>query len=105
MVTTKINVKGREWEARLLTRRKYEKLHGADSGAITIMSTKQIDFNKSDLNPEDVRHEVFHAYVKESNTESANLTADQMEELCCSLVGEYAIEIIKSADYIISKFI
>jgi len=104
MQTVKIQIKGATWECRLLTKKKYEKLHGYDSSAITVGNARQIDFLKADLIPGFVIHELLHAYVYECNTESSNLDPDQREELCCSILGEYIHTIVLTAFYILTKF-
>ena len=100
-----VNIKGSPWIIKLFTKKQYEKLHGCDSGGITISKDKQIHLIKTELIPENVRHEIFHAFVEESNTASSNLDADQMEELCATIMGCHGIKIITLADYILTQFL
>jgi hypothetical protein len=100
----KIHIKGAEWTIVFMAKRSYEKLHGEDSSAITIGDKKEIHFNKTDLCPKYVYHELGHAYFFECNTESANLDAYQTEEVFCSIIGDYLPEIQKQGYYILSKF-
>jgi hypothetical protein len=87
-----------------LSKTKYHKLHGFDSGAITLITEKIIDVKNDGFTTEYIRHELLHAFVAESNTESAMLNSEQIEELCASIVGEYGIEIVRLADFISNKF-
>lgn len=97
-----IKIKGEEWKVRLLTTNKFIKEHGEATGAITIPSEKRIDFRKDEICPSHCRHEIFHAFVEESNTASTDLSTDQMEELGASIMGVNGIEIIQLADKVIA---
>lgn len=99
-----VNIKGRAWIIRLLAKSVYTKNFGTDSSAITLLDKKEICVSKLDYLIGHIRHELMHAFVVESNTESAFLNAAQMEELCCSIVGDYAIEIVALADRIQTYF-
>lgn len=96
-----IKIKGAEWKIRLLTAGQFIKEH-EDCGAITIGGEKRIDFRKDEICPSHCRHEIFHAFVSESNIESTELTTLQMEELGASIMGVNAIEIIALADKVIA---
>ena len=98
-----IQIKGASWRIRQLTPRKFKKEHDQNWAAVTLPDSKEIHFNGDNFLPCHIRHELLHAFVSESNTESMNMTPDDMEELCCSLVGEFSIDIIKIADQIISQ--
>jgi len=101
----KIQVKGAEWTVNYLSKIKYHKKHGFDSQAITLPDVKVIDLSHEFMSTINIQHELLHAFVCESNTESANLDANQMEELCASIVGEYAVEIVRLTYYILNSFL
>ena len=82
----KISIKGKEWTIRYLTAAQYKKKIGTDSGAITLLDKKMIVFNKANVEPGYIRHELLHALVEESSVESAMLSPAQIEEVMCSIV-------------------
>lgn len=100
----KIKIKGSDWTIRVLTSKSFEKEHDGNSGAMTIPEKKRIDLISTELHPTYIRHELFHAFVCESNIESTNLTTEQMEELAATIVGEFSIQIIDLCDQIIKYF-
>jgi hypothetical protein len=93
---------GIPWTVKFYRERAYVKEYGNDSAAITESQFKRIGINLDVVLPSEVRHEIFHAYLAECNIESANLTAEQVEEVAASVVGDYALDIIKIADYILT---
>lgn len=101
----KLKIKGHDWEVFAQTPAAYKRKHGSDSHAITYTKDKQLYFNISSLAPDYVRHELFHAYIASSSTNSANLTADQMEELAAELYGEHGPEMDCLADQILNFFL
>ena len=52
------------------------------------------------MHPETTIHELFHAYVWEVCVPSADLTADQMEEVAADILAKYGKRIWKQADEI-----
>ena len=100
-----IKIKGKDWIVKFRKQKAYEKEldHTEVPGAaITHPDTRIIGINLDIILPEQIRHELFHALFTECNVESADLTPIQVEEVCSSLAGEYAIDIIKIADYILT---
>lgn len=81
-----VTIKGKKWTVRILTDSRYEKLASDDSEALTQSESRTIFFRKKKLLPGTIRHELLHALIAESHIESSNLAADQVEELCCSLI-------------------
>jgi hypothetical protein len=100
-----MQIKGANWIIRVLSSVKYEKIHGSDSYGITIILDRRIDINKRHLTPNTVRHELFHAFMSECNTESANLDTEQLEELAASIVADFAIDLIQKTDTIMEFFL
>jgi hypothetical protein len=102
-----VQIKGSNWTINLLTRKKYEKKYGADDQSDGTCSKlkKEIDFHQDGFSPQTVRHELLHAFFGESNTYSANLDPQQMEELACEIFEQHAIDILKLADEILTKFL
>lgn len=98
-------IKGHEWAFYAETNGTYTRKHGSDSHAITYTHDREIYFNISSLAPDYVRHEVFHAYVASSSTNSSNLDKDQMEELCAELYGEHGPEMELLVNKIINYYL
>lgn len=101
----KDKIKGHEWTFHGQTNSAYIRKHGSDSHAITYTKDRDIFFNLSSIAPDYVRHEVLHAYVASSSTNSSNLTADQIEELCCEIYGEHGPEMDLLVDKILNHFL
>jgi hypothetical protein len=99
------DVKGRKWAFSLAIDSSYKRKWGSDSCAITIFEDHEVYFRKSEFTPNTVRHEVFHVYVYESLTNSADLSGDQMEELCAEIMGEHGVEICSLSDIIYHKLL
>jgi len=101
----KIKIKGIEWSIFAQTPAAYKRKHGSDSHAITYPKEREIFFNISTLAPDYVRHEVFHAYIASSSTNSSSLTTDQMEELSAELYGEHEPDMNLAVDQILNFFL
>lgn len=99
-----IQIKGANWLIKQLTPRKFKKLHKHEEwAAVTIPASKEIHINGNSYLPEQIRHELLHAYIEETNTNDVDMSAYDMEELCCNIFGIHGIDIINLADKIISK--
>lgn len=101
----KSKIKGHEWSFHGQTNAAYVRKHGSDSSAITYTKDREIYFNLSCMAPDYVRHELLHAYIASSSTNSSNLDADQVEELCCEIFGEFGPEIDLLADKILNYYL
>lgn len=102
-----IQIKGASWTIKKFTTRKFVKLHeDKNCPALTIPCDREIHLNNDCHTPKYIRHELLHAFVSECNTESTtSLTTDDMEEICASIVAEYAFDIIKVADEVHTYFL
>ena len=103
--TYKDRIKGVEWTFILLPKASYVRGHGNDSDASTYPYDKEVFFNADRLGPGVVRHEVFHVFVASSGTNSASLTADQMEEVSCELYEQHGPEMDWLVDKILEAFL
>jgi hypothetical protein len=101
----KSNIKGYEWTFYAQTNATYIRKHGSDSHAITYTVDREVYFNLNTLAPEYVRHEIFHAYVASSNTNSSNLDQDHIEELCAEIYGDHGPEMDSLVDKILNYFL
>ena len=101
----KANIKGIDWEFHLQTVRAYVRDHGKDSGAITYLGDKDVYFSDSQLSPGTIRHELLHVYVASSGTNSSDLDASQMEELCAEILELHGPEIMLLTDKILEHFL
>ena len=104
-----LNIKGKNWLFILLPDRSFDKQHNSDpeeepASAITIPSIQEVHFRKTDLNPNVVAHELLHVLVQASLVGSASLSPQQVEELCCEIVGEHYAEIALWVTQILTRF-
>lgn len=99
-----VSIKGEDWLIRLRTHKSYIKDHGDDSAGITLYYKRIIDINKSGYTFDVILHELFHAFIRECNAESSDLSTLQMEELCCSLVGNNIFDLLSVAFKIQTHF-
>jgi hypothetical protein len=83
----KVNIKGSDWDIIVLNNTMFnKKFQQENCCAITIMEKRSIVFNKALINTGIIRHELMHAIIGESHTESAMLDPVQIEEVCASIV-------------------
>lgn len=82
----KLNIKGQEWKIRILSGSAYTRKYGVESKAFANLDTKTIVYNKNDMTPGIIRHELLHALLDEAHIESALLTSVQVEEMCASII-------------------
>lgn len=98
----KISIKGIDWTIFGQSNASYVREHGNDSAAITYPAHREIYFNFSYVTPGYVKHELMHAYVSSSGTNSSKLAADQVEELCAEIIEEHYYEIGDISNKILS---
>lgn len=100
----KVLIKGATWTVKKLSLRKFNSLHkDKNCPGLTLPADREIHLNDKLYTPHYIRHELFHAHVAESNTESmTNMTIDDMEELAASIISEHCFDIAKLADEIYS---
>lgn len=100
----KVLIKGATWTVKKLSLRKFNSIHKhKECPALTLPQDREIHLNEKLYTPHFIRHELFHAYIAESNTESmTDMTLDDMEELAASITAEYCFDIAKLSDEIFS---
>lgn len=98
-------VKGIKWDFHLCVPRTYVRDHGKDSDAVTYPHDKEVYFNSAQLTPGVVRHEIMHVYVASSGTNSASLSADQMEELAAEIFETHGPEMNLLVDNVLDHFL
>lgn len=99
-------IKGAEWHFYLESQTVYKRKHGSDSDAITYIKEREVFFNRPGFDTNVVRHELFHIYVAESNTNSSpDFTKDDMEDLGAEIMGEHGPLIVQEADFIHNKLL
>ena len=104
-----INIKGRDWKFVVIADKTFDKkfnaIPGDDDGcAITLNDDKTVFIKKSSIHLPVIRHEIMHILVFSSLVESSSLTALQMEELCCEIVGEHGQELNLWAEKVMNFF-
>ena len=88
LATLTLQIQEDTWTLRLWRGRAYERLHGEDSGAITDVIDKTIDFNNDETTLETVGHELFHAYFKYLHLDSVvEPKISDVEEIVASWIG------------------
>lgn len=100
----KRKIKDIPWSFMMQTQSAYKRDHGSDSDAITYPHDRDCYFNKSRFLPAAVRHELIHIYVASAGINSANLTADQMEETIAELYEQHGKEMQVIEDEILDFF-
>lgn len=103
-----INIKGRDWKFILMTDKRFDRLYNVEdngNAAMTLPTTYEVHFRKSDWDVVTIRHELLHVLYNMSLTGSAGMEPDQVEETCAEIVAHHAIEIIFWADRITEKFL
>lgn len=82
-----IKIMGALWEYRLYDEKSFIKKHPdcEDSGALVLLSQRQLHFTEEQLDMGTIRHEVRHAFTHELCIGSANLELLQFEEIQCTL--------------------
>ena len=95
-------IKGVKWKIYVQTHAAYIRKHGKDSKALIYPDDHEMYFDKSELRTNVVRHEVFHAFMNSNDTEnSSKMTADDMEEMACTVHGNNVHSLEKVTDNII----
>ena len=97
-------IKDLNWKFYMQTDRTYVREHGADSDAVSYPHDKEVYFCKSRFLPSVIRHELIHIYVASSSINSANLTADQMEESIAEIYEQHGPEMQIIEDEILDFF-
>jgi hypothetical protein len=104
-----IEIKGRPWRFILLPDKRYDKLHNPDpddiSAAITLPTTYEVHFRKSDWDIVTIRHELLHVLYNMSLVSSTNLSTEDVQELCAEIVAHHCSEIIVWSDRIAERFL
>jgi hypothetical protein len=99
-----LSIKGKDWHIKMLSASTFRKHHSSSSEGATLPSDREMHFDKTCFSHAVFFHECLHALVMESNTGSSDLTADQMEELCCEILYEYHAEMYVWFDKVSSYY-
>lgn len=90
---------GKEWQLRILKKKKYNKKRGKDSVATTIAYKRRIDIHESGTDLETLIHELVHAYLHELCLGSCTkLSAEDIEEFFAELMAKYGRELLELAE-------
>jgi hypothetical protein len=85
--TISYSVYGEIWKFHLASQRSYHRKFGSDSEAICLLKERAVWFNKAEFSPQVVAHELMHILFSQSNHNSAELDAHQVEELAAEIVA------------------
>lgn len=97
MVKIPFKVLNKEWTLRLLAKKKYKKKNGDDSVALTRTHKRTIDLGPNGMDLETITHELWHAYLAECCTYTADLTIEAFEEICAELIAKRGLELVALA--------
>ena len=108
MKSKKVSIRGTTWKFRIISDDLFDKRHGENhevdpnnlSAAITSRHEKLVDFRPDEVTIINIRHELMHCYVFTCLIEDSDLNKDQMEEICCNIIGEHGEELSKIANKI-----
>ena len=83
-----VSINDDAWTCRLWRAKTYERIHGTDSGAITIEAERIMDFHDTHFSEINVAHELFHAYFNYLHLESiSEPKLDDIEEVLASWIA------------------
>lgn len=104
-----IPIKGRDWKFILLADKRFNKLHNSmgesDAVAMTMTTTYEVHFRKSDWDLITIRHELLHVLFTAGLSSSAELTAEQVQEICAEIVAHHTPDIVLWTDRIAERFL
>lgn len=92
-----INILEAKWKVYIMDEEQYITEHSDADAAHTIPALNEIVFNESELNLIVVKHELWHAWRASLCTTSADLTADQEEEISAELFSHHGDKINRMA--------
>lgn len=101
MAQLKFKLLGKTWRIRLLSKKRFDKIHGVNEAFAATWSNRVMDLGPSGRDIETIRHELVHAYQKEMcMTSVEEMTNKDMEEWIAELVGRRGPELLQLADQI-----
>ena len=104
-------VKGVEWTAKFLTEKQFDKAYlksFPDEDEATeygFHGNKTIYFCSNLVDRNTIRHEVFHSFVTETNTDFVDFGKSEMEDLSCDIFAEHCLDILKVCDKVLDAFL
>lgn len=101
MINVDVEISGETWKVFVLDDEDFNAAF-PECAAVTLPDKKHIILNEDSLTRENVRHEYFHACMTELCTDSASLSANQMEEMSAELFGRRGHKMVKEANRIFS---
>ncbi len=93
---SEIAIKGRIWTFEVVSEKAYDSRHPEKKGtpAVCCFPNRIVDIRANyPITAENMRHEILHCFVFETNTESTTNDADDREEICASIIGEYYFDL------------
>ena len=87
-----------------MTDKAYEKRYGTDSVGITDSDNYTVAIKKSHLGLPVLRHELGHTFYNSCCITSANLSADDVEEIFCEILAHHITDIERLANECLSHF-
>lgn len=103
MTKVEFQVLGKDWVMRIMKKKKYRKVNGTDSCAITYINKRRIDIGPAGMDKETITHELVHAYLAELCVKSSDLDDDNLEEIFAELMSKRGREMLDLADVLFDK--
>jgi hypothetical protein len=102
-VTIRFAIKGKRWRVTLLTDRSFFKHDQTALALCELPPDRRILLKKSQINLQNIMHEVFHAFKSECCLNSAELDSSQVEELMCDIFAEHGEEALELSRWILKE--
>ena len=100
----RFEVLGKKWKLRILSSSRYNRKHGLDSLAITVMYKRRIDVHALGVDLETLIHELVHAYLYEMCFKSTNdVSVEDLEEVFAELMAKRGREILDLGDKLLTS--
>jgi hypothetical protein len=103
-LAVRAKVLGHEWIIYFLSAKEFRRKYGGNTLGVAECDERQITLLSRGLKLETLVHELHHAYVGELCVDVADLSGDQMEEVCADLMARYGARLLKQADDILAKY-
>ena len=103
-LAVRTKVLGHAWIIYFLSAKDFRRKYGGNCLGVAECDDRQISLLARNIKAETVIHELHHAYIGELCVDVADLSGDQMEEVCSDLMARYGARLLKQADQVLSKY-
>jgi hypothetical protein len=104
-LAVRTKVLGHDWIVYFLPAKEFKRRFGGDCLGVAECDDRKISILANrNFKLETLVHELHHAYLGEMCVDVANLSGDQMEEVCSDLIARYGARLLKQADDILLRY-